>query len=313
MPYRRLLFPLAPKQALGSAFHQALQFANQQKANVILLAVIEELAEMQDLSRYSVSTLSLLDNATRQCEKQLEEYRSDLSPQYPNIEFDITVVTGIPYIEIIKTAASDSVDLIVIDAHRDHKETACQGGTSTRHLMRESNIPIWAIHPQFEPARIKKIVAAIDVTDADSAELNKKIIQHAHEFALINKASLYLCHAWRLESEGYLREWNRCTDLEIAVIAKQLRDDRAARLEALMAPYSGSTTSVQITMLEGNAKKILPDFVNNNDIDLVVMGSVSRTGIAGFVMGNTAEYMLDKIQCSVITLKPEEFKSPVLG
>lgn len=313
MPYQRLLFPLAPKQALSSAFHQALQLANQQKANVTLLTVIEELAEMQDLSRYSVSTLSLLDKATRQCEKQLEEYISILTPQYPNIVFEIKVATGIPYIEIIKAAASDSVDLIVIDAHRDHKETACQGGTSTRHLMRESSTPIWAIQPQLEPTRIKKIVAAIDVTDADSAQLNEKILQLAHEFAEINKASLYPCHAWRLESEGYLREWNRCTDLEIAVIAKQLRDDRSARLEALVMPYSHSSTSVQITMLEGNAKKILPDFVNNNDIDLVVMGSVSRTGIAGFVMGNTAEYMLDKIQCSVLTLKPEEFKSPVLG
>lgn len=313
MSYRHLLFPLAPKQALGSAFHQALQFANQEKANVTLLTVIEELAEMQDLSRYSVSTLSLLDKATRQCEKQLEEYISILTPQYPNIMFDIKVATGIPYIEIIKAAASNSADLIVIDAHRDHKETACQGGTSTRHLMRESSIPIWAIQPQLEPARIKKIVAAIDVTDADSAQLNEKILQYAHEFAEINRSSLYPCHAWRLESEGYLREWNRCTDLEIAVIAKQLRDDRSARLEALVMPYSHSSTSVQITMLEGNAKKILPDFVNNNDIDLVVMGSVSRTGIAGFVMGNTAEYMLDKIQCSVLTLKPEEFKSPVLG
>lgn len=313
MSYQHLLFPLAPKQAFGSAFHQALQFANQQKANVTLLSVIEELPEMQDLNRYSVSTLSLLDNVTRQCEKQLKEYSSALTVKYPNIVFDLKVATGIPYIEIIKVAASSSIDLIVIDAHRDNKETACKWGTSTRHLMRESNIPIWAIHPKLEPQRIKKIVAALDVTDVDSAQLNNRIIQHAHDFAVINNATLYPCHAWRLESEGYLREWNRSTDLEIAVIAKQLRDDRSARLEALIAPYSSLNTSVQITLLEGNAKQILPDFINDNDIDLVIMGSVSRTGIAGFVMGNTAEFILDKIQCSVITLKPEEFKSPVLG
>lgn len=312
MSYRRLLFPLAPKQPLGTAFHQALQFANQEKSCVTLFTVIEKLAEMEDLSRYSVSTLNLLDNATRQCEKELAEHIATLSSQYPDIEFDTIVATGIPYIEIIKGAAKTSSDLIVIDAHRDNKETACQWGTSTRHLMRESDIPLWTIHPLLEPQLIKKVVAAIDVTGTDLTELNEKILQHAFEFADMNQATLYLCHAWRLESEGYLREWNRCDDLEIAVIAKKLREDRASRLEALLEPYTNSKTSVKITMLEGDAKKILPDYINSHDIDLVIMGSVCRTGIAGFVMGNTAEYMLDKIQCSVITLKPEGFKSPVL-
>lgn len=312
MTYRRLLIPLAPKQPLGLGFHQALHFANQEKARVTLFAVIEKLAEMQDLSRYSVSTLNLLDNATSQCERELKEHIETLSPQYPDIEFDAVVTTGIPYIEIIKGAEKTGSDLIVIDAHRDHKETACQWGTSTRHLMRESNIPLWTIHPLRESQQIKKVVAAIDVTGTDLTELNEKILQHAFEFANMNQATLYLCHAWRLESEGYLREWNRCDDLEIAVIAKKLREDRASRLEALMEPYADSKTSVEITMLEGDAKKILPDYINSHDIDLVIMGTVCRTGIAGFVMGNTAEYMLDKIQCSVITLKPEGFKSPVL-
>jgi nucleotide-binding universal stress UspA family protein len=45
--------------------------------------------------------------------------------------------------------------------------------------------------------------------------------------------------------------------------------------------------------------------------DLIVLGTVCRTGIAGFLIGNTAEQLLSWLDCSVLTLKPEGFQSPV--
>jgi nucleotide-binding universal stress UspA family protein len=46
-------------------------------------------------------------------------------------------------------------------------------------------------------------------------------------------------------------------------------------------------------------------------IDLLVMGSVCRTGIAGFLIGNTAEEVINQVDCSVLTLKPKGFITPV--
>jgi len=45
--------------------------------------------------------------------------------------------------------------------------------------------------------------------------------------------------------------------------------------------------------------------------DLVVMGTVARTGIAGWLIGNTAEAILEQLQCSVLAVKPHGFVSPV--
>ena len=45
--------------------------------------------------------------------------------------------------------------------------------------------------------------------------------------------------------------------------------------------------------------------------DQVVMGTVCRTGLAGFFIGNTAESVLQQVNCSVLVLKPEGFVSPV--
>lgn len=42
------------------------------------------------------------------------------------------------------------------------------------------------------------------------------------------------------------------------------------------------------------------------------MGSVARTGIPGFIIGNTAESILGQVQCSVLVIKPDGLISSVL-
>jgi universal stress protein E len=41
------------------------------------------------------------------------------------------------------------------------------------------------------------------------------------------------------------------------------------------------------------------------------MGTVSRAGIAGLLIGNTAEKVLPQVDCSMLTVKPEGFVTPV--
>jgi len=43
----------------------------------------------------------------------------------------------------------------------------------------------------------------------------------------------------------------------------------------------------------------------------VVMGTVARTGVPGFIMGNTAETILNHINCSVLAIKPQGFVTPI--
>ncbi len=67
----------------------------------------------------------------------------------------------------------------------------------------------------------------------------------------------------------------------------------------------------QLHLIEGDAKQIVPTIARDLDVDLIVMGTVARTGIAGFFMGNTAESILTRLDCSVLTVKPPGFICPV--
>jgi nucleotide-binding universal stress UspA family protein len=73
--------------------------------------------------------------------------------------------------------------------------------------------------------------------------------------------------------------------------------------------YKYLTPQVHLPM--GSGQREIPALVKELKIDLVVMGTVSRTGIPGFIIGNTAETILDQLQCSVLVIKPSGFVSPV--
>ncbi len=47
------------------------------------------------------------------------------------------------------------------------------------------------------------------------------------------------------------------------------------------------------------------------DADLVIMATVCRTGIPGLIVGNTAETVMNKVDCSILAIKPQKFVSNV--
>ncbi len=80
-------------------------------------------------------------------------------------------------------------------------------------------------------------------------------------------------------------------------------------LDALLATHTDGTAKVHV--VKGNADWVIPRISKAEKIDLLVMGTVCRTGIPGFLIGNTAEKVLADVDCSVLTAKPEGFQSPV--
>ena len=56
---------------------------------------------------------------------------------------------------------------------------------------------------------------------------------------------------------------------------------------------------------------MIPRLASSQQVDLIVMGTVCLTGLPGLFIGNTAENVLQQVDCSVLTVKPGGFVSPV--
>lgn len=68
----------------------------------------------------------------------------------------------------------------------------------------------------------------------------------------------------------------------------------------------------QTPLLKGCPHKVIPPFAIKVEADLVIMGTVARTGISGFFIGNTAGTILNQLDYSVLAIKPQGFKAPVI-
>ena len=69
--------------------------------------------------------------------------------------------------------------------------------------------------------------------------------------------------------------------------------------------------SVHLLHDEIGPGRAISELAKKQDVDLIVMGTNARTGVFGALMGNTAEQVIDRIECSVLAVKPDDFVSPV--
>ena len=67
----------------------------------------------------------------------------------------------------------------------------------------------------------------------------------------------------------------------------------------------------QTHLLKGLPGSEISAFANKNKVNLMVMGTLSCTGISGIFMGNTAETILNQLNCSLLAIKPPGFISPI--
>jgi universal stress protein E len=56
-------------------------------------------------------------------------------------------------------------------------------------------------------------------------------------------------------------------------------------------------------LVMGSPVQVIPDFLYENNIDMVIMGAVSRTGLERWLLGHTAEKVLDRISVDILIAK----------
>ena len=66
-----------------------------------------------------------------------------------------------------------------------------------------------------------------------------------------------------------------------------------------------------VHLIKGEAAPTIRSLSRDLESDLVVMGSIGRTGIPGLIIGNTAEEVMQNIDASILAIKPAGFVSPV--
>ena len=219
---------------------------------------------------------------------------------------------GTTFIEVIRRVIRDGHDLVV--KSRQGSVSAPLLLSDDMHLLRKCPCPVWILNSRLE-ARSRRIMAAVDPDPDDDVRngLNHTILQLATSLAAQDDAWLDIVNVWSLAEESTLRHssFAKVSPAEADLLVAKEEARSAERFRSLTDDFADHTGRRRLLHLKGAPAEILPGHAETEAIDTLVMGSVARTGIAGFFIGNTAETVLSRVKCSILTVKPAGFVSPV--
>ena len=304
--FKNILFASSGGKEDLVAIDRANRLAISNNARITLTRVVEEIPLSANYFLPEKLLTEVKQASQSLAHKELDNLAKKLDP---SIQVKTMVMFGKPFIEMIRTVQTHSHDLIIKPKHPDSKEKSLD--STDLHLLRKCPCPVWIIKPnQRKP--FGKILIAVDPDPSDSERrtLHVDILKIGTSLAKIENSKIEVVHAWTLDGESMLRgpRFKLCEN-EIQAMADNVQSIRQGWLDELLTPYDSS--EFKLTVVKGNPGPSLVSLIEKRKPDLVVMGTVGRTGLPGLLIGNTAEFVLRQIECSVLTLKPPAFKSPV--
>jgi universal stress protein E len=161
-------------------------------------------------------------------------------------------------------------------------------------LARESPVPLLLVRG-LRPWAGASMLAAMDVEHQDAAHLalQGNVMDYASELCQLFRSNLHVVSAY----SPVALQTAMAAELAAAVTL-HCHD----QCQWFQNEYELSER--QLHLGEGPAKRLIADVARQLEVALVVLGTVARHGVAGALIGNTVEAVLDKLECDVLVLKP---------
>lgn len=293
------------------AFERALRLSERTGASLTVLGVADE--PPAGLLRM-IASLGVAPEAAV-AEPEIREYVEGLAAaaRKRGSPADAEVLRGSAGLAIIRKVLHQGCDLLIKAPRPASSSGSPLFGHIDRQLIRKCPCPVWIDRP----SAAKRILAAVDPApfqgapdvDAEREELNVAILELASLIARLEGAELEVLHAWSFGMERSLQSRAGLPGEAVARLGETVRSKHERALSALLEPYRSEIGRVHL--LKGDPAREIGLLASNRSFDVIAMGTVCRTGVAGMLIGNTAEAVLDQVSCSLLTLKPSRFVSPV--
>jgi len=299
-------------------------------ASLHLLQVVDPPSEME---RIALATgLGTADIETRLVDGTREALEGTVERVLGERHVPIAVRMGKPFVETIRHVHENGIDLVVKTAEETDRPRGLLMTSADQHLIRKCHCPVWLGRPA-DPGPVSTVLATVDVDHGFSGEpetlagLNRRIMRTAARIAAAEiqagrEVSVHVLHVWDAPGEGLVKLWSGAEDPDRAA-EDYVGEIQAAHWQALdalivdtrrwMGPFATARIVFLPKLARGTARRIIPEQVDALSADLLVMGTIARTGVPGLIIGNTAEDVLNSVDCAVVTVKPPGYRTPVLG
>ena len=319
--FKDVLCVATPGVELQPALERAVTLAENNQASLTVVDVIKPMTSATAMPEGGPDFIDLQAAIVKAHEQELH---SQIESYRQRVEIGAKVLAGTPFLEIIREVLRNGRDLVIKTPETAEWLNRILG-SDDMHLLRKCPCPVWLIKTE-APIPFQSILAAVDASESYPPDelqirqaLNQQVLEMASSLALSELAELHVVYAWQVIGESYMRGAFADTPEEkITAYVEETRQQHRRALDSLiseltsnMGPDALDYLKPKIHLIKGRARQEIPVLARQIEADLVVMGTVARTGIPGFIIGNTAETILNQIDGSVLAIKPRGFATPV--
>lgn len=287
MKIERILVPLDGSDIAKQALPHAISIAQQYDATIFLLRVVplHSYAALSDpmvldggtgATAYDYEVVrELQEGGHKTAVSYLNEKQATL--QKDGIACETIISEGDEAGVIVDTAVEKNVDAIVMTTHGRSGFSRWMMGSVAERVLREAKTPVMVTRHDKQAKRI--------LIPLDGSALSEQALPVGFSVAEANGAIVHLMRVHESSSES------------TQTTVQSYLDECAAKQD--------DGVEVQTAVIHGSPASSIIDYVEKNEIDLVVLATHGRRGVHRWVYGSVTEKILRGVERNILVVRPQ--------
>lgn len=308
---RVVLVVVDPTATAHPAIERAAWLARHDAAHIELFIgdYSPQLAQSRSRAAADEAWANLIERHRRRLEQLAEPLRAAKLRVEVDARWDYPL-----HDSIVRKALDTGADLVIKDTHYHSALKRSLFSNTDWSLIRNCGATLWLVKPRAHGQRPCFVAAVDPLHQRDKpAELDQRILTTALAFADSLNGEVHTFHAFDVAAPiaASTDTMSMPVELPLHDLTDAIRTAHADAVAQLCKQHDVPPERTHVQ--QGDTRQLLLALTDQLRADAVVMGAVSRSGLKGLFLGNTAENVLDRLHCDLIIVKPEGFKAVLPG
>jgi len=258
-----------------------------------------------------VTVITVVPDGQLHAEAVAEAARKSLTDRFVSLldagDVQVLVKAGVPFLEVIREVLRGGYDLAVVSARRSGEPGGEIVSNMATQLIRKCPCPVWVAPRDPTPKGQGSILSAVALDHGPAS----RVLSLSASIAALSERKWNALHVPEYPLEGGMRLRN-VDAAEVQSYEADCREQAWAELHTLTDGLAADAgVEVKLWMAEGRPSEQIVKAEAKLDATLIVLGTIGRGGLAGVVIGSTAERTIAQACSSVLAIKPDDFVCPV--